>query len=106
MVSGRIALAWTDQRHMDGDVIGVAQSFLQAGVFDPGFLGIETMLVTQVFDLLDGLHELRVLKYRVIAKNIHIEANALLDDRLTDAAGTDHGDGLAGNLIAKKRQEG
>ena len=64
------------------------------------------MLEAHVLDLLDGLDELGVLKHRVIAKNVHVEAGALLDDGLPDASGADDGHGLARHLIAQERQVG
>ncbi len=64
------------------------------------------MLVAQVVDLLDGLNELGVLEHRVVAQDVHVEANALLDERLANASGADHRDGLACHLVAHERQVG
>src|ERR1019366_5672845 len=39
-----------------------------------------------------------------VAQNIHVEADALLDHRLTNPASADNADGLAGHFVAQKRQ--
>ena len=47
-----------------------------------------------------------ILIGRVVAQDVHVEAGALLDQRQPDAPGANHGDGLARNLVAEKRQVG
>src|ERR1700730_5840427 len=104
MVSGSRALALAKQRHVHTDEVCLAQRLVEVHVLDPGFIPANPASIAQIHGLLNGLDVFVILVSRVIAKNIHIEAGALLDQRQPNATRADNGNRLSGYLVSKKRQ--
>src|SRR5215472_581171 len=84
--------------------IGLSQRLLKRHVFDPSLLSHQSAREAQFVNLLDRLYVRFVLISRVVAQQIHVEANTLLDKCQPDPSCPDHRDGLASYLISQKRQ--
>src|SRR5579864_1476220 len=61
--------------------------------------------MSQTHDLLYGCNKFTILALWIVAQNVHIEAGALPDHRLADAAGPDYSHGFAADLVSQKRQK-
>ena len=84
---------------MDAHKIRLAQRLFECYVLDPRLLFLNAARVTQVHGFLNRLCVLMILKGRIVAENIHVEAGALLDHREPNAPGSNNGNCFAGNLI-------
>src|SRR5882724_5377745 len=78
------------------------QRFFHAHVFDPVLFLHHAEFCAQVHHLLRVGSKLVVLVNRIVAKHVHVKASAFLDQRQPNASGADHGNGLAGNLVAQE----
>ena len=76
-----------------------SQRLFKRHIFDPRLFFCKPAGVAEIVHLLHRLHERMILIRRVIAQNIHIEPNALLDESQPDAPRPDHRHSLPGNLI-------
>ena len=106
MIGWFVRLAFTQQRHVNRHVIGVAQCLFELDVFDPSPLLLDSARLAQVHHFLDSGDELVVVIRRIVTKNIHVESRAFLDHCQTDASGADDGNSFTGDFVAKERQKG
>src|SRR5271165_1444902 len=71
-----------------------------------GALPLQAAEMPQVHHRLQGGDKLLVLSLWLIKKDVHVEAAAFLGHGLTDTPSPNDGYGLAGHLVAQKRQIG
>ena len=74
---------------MDAHVIGPTQRVFDIDIFDPRLVFLDSARVSQIHRLLNRGHVFMVLIRRVVTKNVHVEARALLDQRQPDPSCAD-----------------
>src|SRR5581483_11801313 len=80
------------------------QGLFESHVPDPGPVLHQPPGVPKIMNLLHGLDESIILIRRVVAQNIHVEPDTLLNEGLPDTAGPNYRHGLSGDLIPEKGQ--
>src|SRR5580765_7759254 len=100
-----VALAFTDQRDVNAHKIRLAKGVFKRDILDPGLFLLDAAGVAEIHLLLNRLYVFVILIRRVVAKNVHVEAGALLNHRESYAAGANNRDGLPGNFVPEERQK-
>ena len=89
---------------MHADKIRFSQCLFERHVADPRTFLDQAALVPQIMYFLDGFYERVVLVRGVVAQHVHVESDALFDERQPNAPGANHSHGLPRDLVAEKRQ--
>src|SRR5580704_9837778 len=91
---------------MHAHEVGLPQRLLKRYVLDPGLLFHQPSCLPQIVNLLNRLYEPLILIGWVVAQNIHVEPDALLDERQPDPPGPDYRHRLARDFVSQEWQKG
>src|ERR1051326_4445097 len=105
MVGWLVRLTFSQQWHMNGDVVGPAQRFLELHIFYPGLLLLNSAGMPQIHDLLNCGHELVIVISRIVTEDVHVEAGTFFYHRQTDASRADDRDRFASHFIAEEGEK-